>query len=71
MKIFGDAMLDTEDEASVVKVLVIARMKNLGSLLSRLEKLIRSNGWGGHGDVLESIRSSYRRTAGAISSLEG
>lgn len=71
MKIFGSAMLDTEDEASVVKVLVTARMKNLGSLLSRLEKLIRSNGWSGHGDVLESIRSSYRRTAGAISSLEG
>jgi len=63
-------MLDTEVEVNVVKTLLIARMKNLGSLLSRLEKIMSSNRWNGHGDVLESVRSSYRKTAGAISKLE-
>lgn len=69
-KIFANAILDIEDEVSIVKVLVMARMKNLGDLLSRLEKLINFNRWSGHGNVLENIRSDYRRTAGAISNME-
>ena len=69
-KIFANAILDIEDEVSIVKVLVMARMKSLGDLLSRLEKLINFNQWSGHGNILENIRSSYRRTAGAISNME-
>ena len=66
----GDYMLDTDDEVHVVRALVISRMKSLGSLLFRLEKIISSNGWTGHGEILDSIHCSYRRTAATIKKLE-
>lgn len=66
----GDYMLDTDDEVYVVRTLVISRMKSLGSLLFRLEKIISSNGWTGHGEIFDSIHCSYRRTAATIKKLE-
>ena len=69
MKI-GEYTLDTEDELQVIRALVISRMKSLGSLLFKLEKIISSNGWTGHGEILESIHCSYRRMATTIKRLE-
>ena len=66
----GDYTLDTEDELQVIRALVVSRMKSLGSLLFKLEKIISSNGWTGHGEILESIHCSYRRTATTIKRLE-
>ena len=66
----GDYMLDTDDEIHVVRALVISRMKSLRALLFRLEKIISSNRWTGHGEILDNIRCSYRRTAATIKKLE-
>ena len=66
----GDYMIDTDDEVHAVGALVISRMRSLGSLLFRLEKIIGSNGWTGHGEILDSIHCSYRRTAATIKKLE-
>ena len=66
----GEYTLDTEDELQVIRALVVSRMKSLGSLLFKLEKLISSNGWTGHGEILESIHCSYRRMATTIRKLE-
>ena len=70
VKIFADAILDTEDELNILNVVVTARMKNLGNLLSRLERMISSNQWFGHAIVLEALRSTYRTTASVISTME-
>ena len=66
----GDYTLDTEDEVHVVRVLIISRMKNLGNLLARLDKIISSNGWTGHGEILENIHVNYRKTVATIKRLE-
>ncbi|KAL2042538.1 hypothetical protein N7G274_005032 [Stereocaulon virgatum] len=66
----GDYMLDTDDEFHVVRALAISRMKSLGALLFRLGKTISSNRWTCHGEILDNIRYSYRRTAATIKDLE-